>query len=146
MVSEVHRAALDRFEAACREDARVVVAFLGGSRIAGTDGEYSDLDLYLIVRDEDYDAFFAERRAFLGRLGEPVFLEDFSGFGLDMIVFIFAKGVKGELAFGHVSGFDRIHAYSPKCLEGVLSGIRGSERRVVDLNVTGPLGFWECLA
>ena len=77
----------------------------------GTGGESSDLDLHLIVRDEHYDAFFAERRAFLGRLGEPVFLEDFSGFGLDMVVFIFANGVKGELAFGYVSGFDRIHAF-----------------------------------
>jgi predicted nucleotidyltransferase len=38
---------------------RVVAAFLGGSRVAGTVDEYSDLDLYLIVRDEDYDAFFA---------------------------------------------------------------------------------------
>jgi len=109
MVSKLHRAAIDRFEAACREDARVVAAFLGGSHVVGTDDEVSDLDLSLIVRDEDYDAFFAERRAFLGRLGEPVFLEDFSGFGFDMIVFIFASGVEGELALGRASGFDHIH-------------------------------------
>jgi predicted nucleotidyltransferase len=59
MVSKIHRAAIDRFEAACREDVRVVAAFLGGSRVSGTVDEYSDLDLYLIVRDEYYDAFFA---------------------------------------------------------------------------------------
>src|SRR5215211_7129467 len=86
------RTALGRCVAACREDTHVVAAFLGGSHVAGTDDEYSDLDLYLIVRDEDYDAFFAERRAFLSRLGEPVFLEDFSGFGFDMVVFIFSGG------------------------------------------------------
>ena len=105
-----NRAALGRFMAACREDARVVAAFLGGSHVAGTDDEYSDLDLYLIVRDHDYDTFFAERRAFLGRLGEPVFLEDFSGFGFDMVVFIFSGGVEGELALGRASGFDHIHS------------------------------------
>ena len=63
-------------------------AFLGGSHAAGTADDYSDLDLYLIVDDQNYDTFFAERRAFLGRLGEPVFFEDFSDFGFDMVVFI----------------------------------------------------------
>ena len=42
---------LDRFVGACREDTRVVGAFLGGSHAAGTADEYSDLDLYLIVGD-----------------------------------------------------------------------------------------------
>lgn len=67
--------AFGRFLAACREDPRVVAAFLGGSHAARTADEYSDLDLYLIVNDQDYDTFFAERRAFLGRLGEAVFFE-----------------------------------------------------------------------
>ena len=79
---------LERFVAACREDTRVVGAFLGGSHAEGTADEYSDLDLYHIVDDQNYDTFFAERRAFLGRLGEPVFFEDFSDFGFDMVVFI----------------------------------------------------------
>jgi hypothetical protein len=104
---------------------RVVAAFLGGSHVAGTDDEYSDLDLYLVVGDEDYDAFFAERRAFLGHIGEPVFLEDFSGFGFDMVVFIFSGGVEGELALGRASGFDHIHGGSFEVLvdkEGILEG------------------------
>jgi predicted nucleotidyltransferase len=99
----------DRFVAACREDTRVVGAFLGGSHAAGTADEYSDLDLYVIVDDQNYDTFFAERRAFLGRLGEPVFLEDFSDFGFDMVIFIFSSSVEGELALGRASGFDHIH-------------------------------------
>jgi hypothetical protein len=45
----------------------------------------------------------------LGRLGEPVFFEDFSDFGFDMVVFIFSDGVEGELALGRASGFDHIH-------------------------------------
>jgi hypothetical protein len=62
------------------------------------------------VGDQYYDAFFAERRAFLGHLGEPVFFEDFSDFGFDMVVFIFSSGVEGELALGRASGFDHIHS------------------------------------
>ncbi len=125
MVSEVHRAAINRFVRACQGDVRVVAAFLGGSHVAGTDDEYSDLDLYLIVGDEDYDPFFAERRAFLSGLGEPVYLEDFSDFGFDMVVFIFSGGVEGELALGRTSGFDHIHGGSFEVLvdkEGILEG------------------------
>jgi predicted nucleotidyltransferase len=116
---------LERFVAACREDTRVVAAFLGGSHAARTADEYSDLDLYLIVGDQHYDTFFAERRAFLGRLGEPVFFEDFSEFGFDMVVFIFTDGVEGELALGRASGFDHIHGGPFEVLvdkEGILEG------------------------
>jgi hypothetical protein len=116
---------LERFVAACREDTRVVAAFLGGSYAARTADEYSDLDLYLIVGDQHYDTFFAERRAFLGRLGEPVFFEDFSEFGFDMVVFIFTDGVEGELALGRASGFDHIHGGPFEVLvdkEGILEG------------------------
>jgi predicted nucleotidyltransferase len=109
LIVGVNGAALDRFMAASREDTRVVAAFLGGSHAAGTADEYSDLDLYLIVGDQNYDTFFAERRAFLGHLGEAVFFEDFSDFGFDMVVFILSGGVEGELALGRASGFDHIH-------------------------------------
>jgi predicted nucleotidyltransferase len=78
LIAGVNEAALERFVAACKEDTRVVAAFLGGSHAAGTADEYSDLDLCLIVDDQNYDTFFAERRAFLGRLGDAVFFEDFS--------------------------------------------------------------------
>jgi hypothetical protein len=111
--------------AACREDTRVVAAFLGGSHAARTADEYSDLDLYLVVNDQNYEAFFAERRAFLGRLGEPVFFEDFSDFGFDMVVFIFSNGEEGELALGRASGLDHIHGGPFEVLvdkEGILEG------------------------
>ena len=125
MIVGVNGAALDRFMAASREDTRVVAAFLGGSHAAGTADEYSDLDLYLIVGDQNYDTFFAERRTFLGQLGEAVFLEDFSDFGFDMVVFILSGGVEGELALGRASGFDHIHGGPFEVLvdkEGILEG------------------------
>ena len=117
--------ALGRFLVACREDPRVVAAFLGGSHAARTADEYSDLDLYLIVGDLHYDTFFAERRAFLGRLGKAVFFKDFSDFGFDMVVFIFSDGVEGELTLGRASGFDYIHGGPYEVLvdkEGILEG------------------------
>ena len=109
MKTESQRTALNRFVTASQADARIVAAFQGGSPVAGKDDEYSDLDLYLIVGDKDYETYFAERRAFLGRLGEPVFFEDFSECGFDMVVFVFSDGMEGELALGRASGFDHIH-------------------------------------
>jgi predicted nucleotidyltransferase len=125
LIAGVNRAALDRFVAACREDTRVVAAFLGGSHAAGSADEYSDLDLYLIVGDQYYDTFFAERRAFLGHLGQALLFEDFSEFGFDMVVFILSGGVEGELALGRASGFDHIHGGPFEILvdkEGILEG------------------------
>jgi hypothetical protein len=45
----------------------------------------------------------------MGQLGEPVLLEDFNGFGFDMIIFMFRGGVEGELALGRESRFDHLH-------------------------------------
>ena len=75
---------MESCRAASETDPRVVAAFVGGSLATGTADEYSDLDLYLITTDEQYDSFFAERVAFMCQLGEPVFLEDFNGFGFDL--------------------------------------------------------------
>ena len=46
----------------------------------------------------------------MSSLGDPVFLEDYAGFGFDMVVFIFSNGVEGELALGRTSNFDHIHS------------------------------------
>ena len=105
MATSSHRAAIGRFTAACQADERLVAAFLGGSYAAGTADAYSDLDLYLIVADASYDDFFAQRRRFLGQLGDPVFLDDFDGFGFDMVLFIYADGVDGELVLARTSAF-----------------------------------------
>jgi predicted nucleotidyltransferase len=81
-------AVVDRFAAACQADGRVAAAFVGGSRAAGTADEHADVDLYLILRDDTYDGFFADRHSFMAGLGDAVFLEDFNGFGFDMLLFI----------------------------------------------------------
>jgi predicted nucleotidyltransferase len=104
-----HREVTDRFVAVCRADERVVAAFLGGSYAAGTANAHSDLDLCLITTDAAYDDFWATRHAFVRMLGEPVFLEDYSSRGVDMVFFFLAKGTEAELVLGRESHFADIH-------------------------------------
>jgi len=144
---------LEGFRDACKTDPRVLAAFVGGSVAAGTADRYSDLDLYLVVDDSDYDGFFADRRKFLCHLGEPVYLEDFSGFGFDMLLFILANGVKGELGLGRASGFSHIHGGPHQVLvdkQGILVGVTfllfedSTEQRRRKL-VKRINGFWRAL-
>ena len=109
MTPEKLQEVLARFQTACQADLRIAAAFVGGSLATGTADEYSDLDLYLITHDNEYENFLAARVSFMHQLGEPMFLEDFNGFGFDMVLFIFKDGVKGELALARASSFQHIH-------------------------------------
>lgn len=114
-----------RFIETCQVDRRVVAAFLGGSYAAGTADAHADLDLYLITPDEACDSFFAERQEFMRRLGEPLFLEDFNAFGFDMLNFIYAEGIEGEVALARQSHFTHIHGGPFTALvdkQGILAG------------------------
>jgi len=106
---ENHRVFLDRFTEACQSDDRVLAAFLGGSYAKGRADAFSDLDLTLITTEPAFESFVADREAFIRRIGEPLFLEDF---GLPNIVFLmFADGTEAE-----------IHFASPGCLGDIESG------------------------
>lgn len=109
MIPENLERMVKRLGTLCQTDPRVVAAFVGGSLATGTADKYSDIDAYLVITDEAYLGFLAERESFMRQLGEPVFLEHFDGFGFDMILFIFADGVKGELALAKASSFLHIH-------------------------------------
>ena len=109
-----HQVVINRFVAACQADERVVAAFLGGSYARGTADVYSDLDLYLITTDEAYEDFYAGRAAFMRRLGEPVFLEDFNL--PNIVFFIFPDDTEGELGLGRESQFNHIHGGPYKVL------------------------------
>jgi predicted nucleotidyltransferase len=103
-----HQAVIARFVAACHADERVVAAFLGGSYARGHADAYSDLDLCLIATDDARDGLWAGRRAFIGLLGEPLFIEDFGG---DLTAYFFlADGTEAELSFGRQSRFQEVHA------------------------------------
>jgi predicted nucleotidyltransferase len=122
---EHQQAVLQRFVTACEQDERVMAAFLGGSLAAGSADEWSDLDIYLITTDAAYEDFLHGRKAFIRRLGEPVFLEDF-----DLphdLFFVFADGTEGELGFGCESQFLDMHKGPYKVLldkKGILEGVQ----------------------
>jgi len=117
-----HQAVIARFVEACSADDRIVAAFLHGSYARAEADEYSDLDLGLITTDGAYADVWSDREAFIWRLGEPLFLEDF---GSEVTCFfILADGTEGELSFGRASRFREIHAGPFRTLldrEGILT-------------------------
>jgi predicted nucleotidyltransferase len=125
-----HQTVLDRFVMACQADDRIAAAFLGGSYARDAADAHSDLDLYLITRDEDFKDFYDQRRAFMQLLGEPVFIEDFD---IPNIVFyILADGTEGELGLGCESRFDDIHSGPYKVLldkKGILTRVVFASRK-----------------
>jgi predicted nucleotidyltransferase len=84
-----HRNLLERAVARFRDDDRVLGLVLGGSLALGGADFYSDVDLYVIVRDETFDAVFAERDAAAEAIGSPLFrftVEPLPGGSRDYIV------------------------------------------------------------
>lgn len=68
----LHRNVLERAVVRFRDDERVVGLVLGGSLALGGADFYSDVDLYVIVRDEAFDAVFAERDEAAEAIGSPL--------------------------------------------------------------------------
>src|SRR5215204_4747505 len=82
-----HRALLEQAVDYFRDDDRVVGVILGGSR-GGADF-YSDIDLYIVTRDESFGAVFDGRDAAAKALGSPLFrftVDPIPGGSLDYIV------------------------------------------------------------
>jgi predicted nucleotidyltransferase len=94
-VDDVYTRLLERFVAACRDDDRIVAAFLVGSRASGSADSHSDIDLQVVTTDDAYDDFLATRDAFARLLGEPLLNESFDL--PDMRFLIYADGAEVEL-------------------------------------------------
>ena len=117
---------IDRFSAVCAEDERVLAAFVGGSLATGEVDHRSDLDLFAILGPDSYEGFFVERREFVRSWANPVFLEDFNGFGFDMLVFILDSGLEGELSLAKEDRFLHMQGGPHKILvdkQGLLDGV-----------------------
>jgi predicted nucleotidyltransferase len=96
-LSSNHQAILDRFLMACQADERIIAAFLVGSYAKGKADEHSDLDLYIVTRDDAFDDFVANRESFVRLLGEPAFVEDFDVPGI--VFLIFPNGSEVEINY-----------------------------------------------
>lgn len=89
-----HQAVLDGLVEAARSDERVLAAWLQGSRAEGTADDFSDLDFYIAVADEAYDAF--DRIAFIERVA-PVLVHLDIAFVPGMVVCLLEGPVKLDL-------------------------------------------------
>jgi predicted nucleotidyltransferase len=123
---------LDRFVEVCSNDGRIVAAFLGGSRGRGEADAYSDVDLCVIAKDDAYEALVGDRVGFVGRLGAPLFFEDFGFAGL--VFFVLADGTDCELFFGSEGRLEELEPgptirtlFDPG---GILEGVAFAEERV----------------
>jgi hypothetical protein len=122
-------AVVERFREACERDARVLAAFLGGSLAAERGDAHSDLDLYVVAREEACDELVERREEFVNAWGDPVFVDvtpDFEGLGFDMLHFVLTDGVHGEVAIAHPGNFQSAHGGEHRVLvdkAGVLAGV-----------------------
>jgi predicted nucleotidyltransferase len=120
---------IERFRNACAQDDRVEAAFLGGSLAAGRADEHSDLDLYVVAREDACVELVDRRQEFVAAWGDPVFVDvtrDFEGLGFDMLHFVLADGLSGEVAIAHAGNLRRIHGGPHRVLvdkAGVLEGV-----------------------
>jgi len=60
-------------------DSRFAAAWLAGSLAAGTADAWSDVDLYTVVHDDDYEALIEQRQEFHPRFGEVVAHQSIDG-------------------------------------------------------------------
>ena len=103
-----HRRLLERAIARFREDARVAGLVVGGSLAHGAADPYSDLDLYVIARDEAHDELFAERDAAAEAVGSPLFgfvVDPLPGGSIDHIV-VYEGLVKFDFMYLKESDFE----------------------------------------
>ena len=71
-----HRTLLDRAVSFFRDDDRVAGMILGGSLAHGAVDFYSDVDLYIVARDESFETVFDERDVAAGSIDTPLFRFD----------------------------------------------------------------------
>ena len=129
MPIEACRAAIERFRVYCLHEPLVLAAFLGGSFAAGTAREDSDVDVYVVSREDDYAELWARRLDFVAPMGVPdVIAEhpDFEGLGFDLVHFELQNSVTGEVAYGHTGNMMAMHGGPYEVLvdrAGLLDGV-----------------------
>jgi hypothetical protein len=116
-------AVVERIVEACAQDARVVALFEGGSRARGEADEHSDIDVTVLLADEAIPEVLSGKDAFVRRVGDPLFVEDF---GIEHMAFvIFDDGTELELHLFAVSALDTIRAGPHRVLLDPSNLLRG---------------------
>ncbi|HEY7294411.1 MAG TPA: nucleotidyltransferase domain-containing protein, partial [Dehalococcoidia bacterium] len=98
-----------RLQQLAREDERIVALWLQGSLAAGTADALSDVDAYLAVADEHFDAVYGARRELAGSLGELLIGVDSLIPGLLALHCVIDGPVKLDLFFERASQAPEMH-------------------------------------
>ncbi len=96
-------ALITRLEALAGHDQRIVALWLQGSLAAGTADALSDVDAYLAIADEQFDAVYAARLQLAAMLGDVLAWADAIVPGLNALHCVLAGPVKLDLFFERAS-------------------------------------------
>lgn len=118
------------------KDARVEALVLGGSLARGDSDTWSDVDIYVVTADEDFDAVFAERTTAAAAVGRPVaqFTVPGAGGGSTDLIVLYDDLVKLDLMYYRASEVQPhlkwAHALVLKDAHGLMSAVqhRSSDR------------------
>jgi predicted nucleotidyltransferase len=114
-------------------DPRMEALLVYGSRAGGSADRFSDLDIGIVTADDAFDAVVADARGLIGKLGRPLFLDDFgeprelhailaNGADLELIIDrasdLVLEGPHRTL-FDHAGVVERAEAKGPPVLEPV---------------------------
>jgi hypothetical protein len=94
---------VERLRDFATRDERIVACWVQGSIADGTADALSDVDAYILARDEACENLFAERRTIAERLGPVLFFADGTVPGLRIANCLLAGPVKLDLVFGKES-------------------------------------------
>ena len=82
---------------------RILALWLQGSLAAGGDDAFSDIDAYVAIPDDAFDALWAERAALLERLGGALAWADATAPGLKAVHALMVGGARLDLFFEKAS-------------------------------------------
>ena len=123
-------AILKKISEALSSDNRVRALFVGGSFAADKANRYSDLDLYIVVDNEQYQQFVDDRLKMAQRVAPVLFHGDVL-MDFHLFIVIFENMVKADLGIAPVSNFAHIHTGPFKVLldrDNLLDGVDFAEK------------------
>lgn len=91
-------------------DDRVLAVWLVGSLARGAGDRFSDIDLYVVVRDADYDAVYGERGALARRLGDVLSTFEVEWPSCQMLGVILKNGIEIDLCYCRI---DQCEIFKP---------------------------------
>ncbi len=100
-----------------KADDRILAAWLVGSLAQRTGDRFSDIDLYVVVRDAYYDAVFSERETLARRFGDVLSTFEVEWPNCQMLGVILKNGIEIDLCYCRL---DQCGIFKPNCRYRIL--------------------------